>query len=90
MPPSPPTPTPTRPRKVIIIGTGIFGLSTAQWMLNAPEGGYEVVLVDKSRVVPAPDAASTGELRRACLWERSGGEVGIVGVDWGSLRVGLL
>lgn len=42
-------------------------------MLNAPEGGYEVVLVDKSRVVPAPDAASTGELGGACVGKRLGG-----------------
>lgn len=47
------------PRKVVIVGSGIFGISTAQWMLR--RGGYDVTIVDKSEVIPAPDAASTGE-----------------------------
>lgn len=39
--------------------TGIFGMSTALWMLET--GKYSVTLLDKSEVLPAPDAASTGE-----------------------------
>jgi len=47
-------------KRVIIIGCGIFGLSTAYWMLK--KGGYRVTLLDKNPQVPAPDAASSGEL----------------------------
>lgn len=47
------------PKKVIIVGAGIFGVSTALFMLD--KGGYEVIILDKSKVLPAPDAASTGE-----------------------------
>lgn len=53
-------PASTSPRQnVLIVGGGIFGLSTAQWMLK--DGAYQVTLVDKSHTIPAPDAASTGE-----------------------------
>ncbi|WVQ81747.1 hypothetical protein IAT38_003872 [Cryptococcus sp. DSM 104549] len=42
---------------VVIIGTGIFGMSTALWMLRS--GKYNVTMLDKSGILPAPDAAST-------------------------------
>lgn len=38
---------------------GIFGMSTALWMLE--DGGYNVTVLDKCGTLPAPDAASTGE-----------------------------
>lgn len=38
--------------------TGIFGMSTALWMLET--GKYSITILDKSDVLPAPDAASTG------------------------------
>ena len=38
---------------------GIFGMSTALWMLK--DGGYEVLILEKCDKVPAPDAASSGE-----------------------------
>ena len=37
---------------------GIFGMSTALWMLQ--DGGYDVTVLDKCGILPAPDAASTG------------------------------
>ncbi|KAK4683440.1 hypothetical protein P7C73_g6825, partial [Tremellales sp. Uapishka_1] len=43
--------------RAVIVGTGIFGMSTALWMLE--DGGYEVVMLDKCDTLPAPDAAST-------------------------------
>jgi hypothetical protein len=33
-------------------------MSTALWMLE--DGGYNVVVLDKCGILPAPDAASTG------------------------------
>jgi hypothetical protein len=35
-------------------------MSTALWMLEE-RSNYEVTILEKSAVVPAPDAASTGE-----------------------------
>ncbi|KAL7421967.1 hypothetical protein Q5752_003739 [Cryptotrichosporon argae] len=43
--------------EVLIVGTGIFGMSTALWMLES--GRYSVTVLDKCNVLPAPDAAST-------------------------------
>lgn len=40
--------------------TGIFGTSTGLWLLK--KDNYDVTILDKSEVLPAPDAASTGEL----------------------------
>jgi sarcosine oxidase/L-pipecolate oxidase len=37
---------------------GIYGMSTALWMLR--EGGYEVTILDRCEELPALDAASTG------------------------------
>ena len=42
-----------------LIHQGIFGVSTAIWMLES--GRYDVTVLDKSGILPAPDAASTGE-----------------------------
>ncbi|KGB78737.1 sarcosine oxidase [Cryptococcus deuterogattii R265] len=42
---------------VVIVGAGIFGMSTALWMLET--GKYSITILDKSDVLPAPDAAST-------------------------------
>ncbi|KAJ9121575.1 hypothetical protein QFC22_002194 [Naganishia vaughanmartiniae] len=44
-------------KKVVIIGAGIFGVSTALWMYK--RGGYSVTILDKAQTLPAPDAAST-------------------------------
>ncbi|ORY32889.1 FAD dependent oxidoreductase [Naematelia encephala] len=44
-------------KNVVIIGTGIFGTSTALYMLE--KGGYNVTMLDKCGILPAPDAAST-------------------------------
>ncbi|WVR06914.1 hypothetical protein IAU60_003950 [Kwoniella sp. DSM 27419] len=42
---------------VVIVGAGIFGMSTALWMLQ--DGKYNVTMLDKCGILPAPDAAST-------------------------------
>ncbi|EIW70496.1 hypothetical protein TREMEDRAFT_60999 [Tremella mesenterica DSM 1558] len=42
---------------VVIVGAGIFGMSTALWMLQTNE--YDVTILDKSEILPAPDAASS-------------------------------
>ncbi|OCF32932.1 sarcosine oxidase [Kwoniella heveanensis BCC8398] len=42
---------------VVIVGAGIFGMSTALWMLR--DGKYNVTVLDKCGILPAPDAAST-------------------------------
>ncbi len=39
-------------------------MSTALWMLE--DGGYDVTVLDKCGILPAPDAASTGELLDFC------------------------
>ncbi|ORX35725.1 FAD dependent oxidoreductase [Kockovaella imperatae] len=44
-------------QKAVIIGSGIFGMSTALWMLK--DGSYDVVILEKCETVPAPDAASS-------------------------------
>ena len=42
---------------ILIVGAGIFGLSTAFHLLDR---GYKIVtVIDRSPVLPAPDAAST-------------------------------
>ncbi|OXG83934.1 sarcosine oxidase, partial [Cryptococcus neoformans MW-RSA36] len=47
----------TEKTNVVIVGAGIFGMSSALWMLET--GKYSVTILDKSEVLPAPDAAST-------------------------------
>lgn len=42
---------------------GVFGMSTALWMLETGSGKYDVTILEKCTTVPAPDAASTGECR---------------------------
>lgn len=48
-----------------IATTGIFGVSTALWMYK--RGGYSVTILDKSSIVPAPDAAST-DINKIIRW----------------------
>jgi sarcosine oxidase/L-pipecolate oxidase len=43
-------------KRVVIIGAGCFGLSTAYHLLLR---GYQVTVIDRSVVLPAPDAASS-------------------------------
>lgn len=38
---------------------GIFGMSTGLWMLETAKDKYDVTILEKNTVVPAPDAAST-------------------------------
>lgn len=43
--------------EIVIVGAGCFGISTAYHLL---ERGYEnVTVIDRSTILPAPDAAST-------------------------------
>lgn len=42
---------------ILIIGAGVFGLSTALHLLQ--RGWKNVTIYDRSSVLPAPDAAST-------------------------------
>lgn len=44
-------------KRILIVGSGIFGVSTAIAFLK--EGGYDVQVIDRSTVLPAVDAAST-------------------------------
>ena len=43
--------------KVLIVGGGCFGLSTAYHLLK--RGFADVTVIDRSATLPAPDAAST-------------------------------
>jgi sarcosine oxidase / L-pipecolate oxidase len=43
--------------KILIVGAGCFGLSTGYHLLK--RGYREVTIIDRSEVLPAPDAAST-------------------------------
>jgi sarcosine oxidase/L-pipecolate oxidase len=42
---------------VLIVGAGCFGISTAYYLLK--RGFKDVTVIDRSDVLPAPDAAST-------------------------------
>lgn len=44
-------------RKMLIVGAGCFGISTAYHLLK--RGYKDVTVIDRSNVLPAPDAAST-------------------------------
>ena len=44
-------------KRILIVGAGCFGLSTAYEFLK--RGYKHATVVDKSEVLPAPDAAST-------------------------------
>ena len=43
--------------KIVIVGAGCFGLSTAYHLLR--RGYTAITILDRSQVLPAPDAAST-------------------------------
>lgn len=43
--------------KIVIIGSGCFGVSTALHLLR--RGYKDVTILDRSPILPAPDAAST-------------------------------
>lgn len=43
--------------KVVIVGAGCFGLSTAYHLLQ--RGFISITVLDRSELLPAPDAAST-------------------------------
>ncbi len=43
--------------RILIVGAGCFGLSTAYHLLK--RGFRDVLILDRSSVLPAPDAAST-------------------------------
>jgi sarcosine oxidase/L-pipecolate oxidase len=42
--------------KIIIVGAGCFGVSTAYHLLR--RGYTDITIIDRSRTLPAPDAAS--------------------------------
>lgn len=42
--------------KILIVGAGVFGLSTAEHLLK--RGYTSITILDRSAVLPAPDAAS--------------------------------
>lgn len=66
-------------KKVVIVGSGIFGLSTAWWMLK--KGGYQVTILDKSEVIPAPDAASTDMNKIIRSGDYADAEIAALNVD---------
>ena len=43
--------------KILIVGAGCFGISTAYHLLK--RGFTDITAIDRSEVLPAPDAAST-------------------------------
>ena len=47
----------SRDERVVIVGAGCFGLSTAYHLLQ--RGFTDVTVLDRSERLPAPDAAST-------------------------------
>ena len=49
--------------RVLIVGAGCFGVSTAYHLLT--RGYTDVIVIDKADVLPAPDAAST-DLNKGC------------------------
>lgn len=44
-------------QKILIVGAGCFGLSTVYHLLK--RGYQNITVIDRSPVLPAPDAAST-------------------------------
>ncbi|CDO77050.1 hypothetical protein BN946_scf184403.g25 [Trametes cinnabarina] len=44
-------------KRIVVIGAGCFGLSTAYYLLQ--RGYQDVTVIDRASVLPAPDAAST-------------------------------
>jgi glycine/D-amino acid oxidase-like deaminating enzyme len=51
--------------KVLIVGAGCFGLSTAYHLLK--RGFTDVTVIDRSNELPAPDAASC-DLNKGAFW----------------------
>lgn len=51
--------------RIVIIGAGCFGVSTAFHLLS--RGHTDVTLLDRSSTLPAPDAASNDINRSQCL-----------------------
>lgn len=47
---------PTNDESIVIIGAGCFGVSTAYHLLR--RGYTDVTVIDRSSILPAPDAAS--------------------------------
>ena len=47
----------SRNERIVIVGAGCFGLSTAYHLLQ--RGFTDVIVLDRSERLPAPDAAST-------------------------------
>lgn len=45
--------------RILVVGAGCFGVSTALHLLRDPDRKYTVKLIDRASVLPAPDAAST-------------------------------
>ncbi|OCF61004.1 sarcosine oxidase [Kwoniella mangroviensis CBS 10435] len=67
---------------VVIVGCGIYGMSTALWMLQS--GKYNVTMLDKCGILPAPDAASTDLnkiVRTADYADASYAELGLDAVE---------
>lgn len=57
--------------KIVIIGSGCFGISTALHLLR--RGYTDVIVLDRSPVLPAPDAASTDINKGKCFGLDSSG-----------------
>ncbi len=49
--------------QILIVGAGVFGISTASHLLS--RGYKNVTVIDRSTVLPAPDAASTDKNKSA-------------------------
>jgi sarcosine oxidase/L-pipecolate oxidase len=45
--------------RVLVVGAGCFGVSTALHLLRDPDHKYIVKIIDRASVLPALDAAST-------------------------------
>jgi sarcosine oxidase/L-pipecolate oxidase len=56
----------TQDSRVVIIGAGCFGLSTAYHLLM--RGYTDITILDRSSVLPAPDASSNDINRSECLF----------------------
>lgn len=58
------TPSPPIPSSILIIGSGVFGLSTAVALTKRPVfASTKITVLDRSPTIPAPDASSTDSSR---------------------------